>query len=433
MGMSLLSAGGSQWHLLTGYAKRATLPPPQFANYSMSSLTWKESFSQGGIFEDNPKKSPLAGANRVFVTYCSSDSWIGDGENYGFQFRGARIVSAVLASLVSVHGMGNAGPGEKLVFGGCSAGGRGAMYNLDYIPGILAGLGATEVTTVGLMDAALWIDIDPMLPSITSQQCQTAAMANMSNATARMGATCLAAYPGIESWKCLYGQYRAPFVVTPYLLQASQDDVFQIEININAGGAKLPPSTPADFAFAAEIQSACRAVVETLPTSSQRDSGIFSPSCFHHCVTDAEARRDLAFCLPFSRLRSRAPAPARRSGAWKSAGSRSVTFLWIGSRMASPLSTSWTRAAAWSAAPAALTTVPRVGSENPDTASTLLPRRRLLQPPRLQRLGRCRRRPRQPKIRGAGPLPRRRPKTRLRPSALRLAWFRQPCRRQRLR
>ena len=87
------------------------------------------------------------------------------------------------------------------VFGGCSAGGRGAMYNLDYIPGVLAGLGATEITTVGLMDAALWVDIEPMLPSITSQQCQTAAMAQMANATGRMGSACLAQYPGVDSWK----------------------------------------------------------------------------------------------------------------------------------------------------------------------------------------------------------------------------------------
>lgn len=87
---------------------------PQYANYSMSSLSWGEQFRQGGIFEDNPSLSPLAGvsdrpahragrarsspdsrlvnagadrdsdfpaavsapqANRAFVTYCSSDSW----------------------------------------------------------------------------------------------------------------------------------------------------------------------------------------------------------------------------------------------------------------------------------------------------------------------------------------------------------------------
>lgn len=59
---------------------------------------------------------------------------------------------------------------------------------------------------MGLLDAALWVDIDPMLPTITSQQCQTASLAVMANATGRMGAACLEAYPGNESWKCLYGE-----------------------------------------------------------------------------------------------------------------------------------------------------------------------------------------------------------------------------------
>lgn len=111
----------------------------------------------------------------------------------------------MLQSLVQVHGMGSNGSAAKLIFGGCSAGGRGGMFSLDYVPGILASFGATEVTTVGLLDAALWVDIDPMLPTITSQQCQTASLAVMANATGRMGAACLAAYPGDESWKCLYG------------------------------------------------------------------------------------------------------------------------------------------------------------------------------------------------------------------------------------
>ena len=91
--------------------------------------------------------------------------------------------------------------------------------------------------------------------------------------------------PGAQ---CLYGQYRAPFLVQPYLLQASQEDTFQIEININAGGAMLPPSTAADFAFAAQFQAEMKSVIAGLPTAVQKDSGIFSPACFHHCVTDAE-------------------------------------------------------------------------------------------------------------------------------------------------
>lgn len=70
--------------------------------------------------------------------------------------------------------------------------------------------------------------------------------------------------------------------------QASQEDVFQIEINTNAAGQMLPPSTPAQFAWASTFQKAMKEVVAGLPTPQQPDSGIFSPACFHHCVTDAE-------------------------------------------------------------------------------------------------------------------------------------------------
>jgi len=295
------------------------------AGYSMSSISWKgklfptltwsstetvlcctDSFRQGGIFEDNPAKSPLAGvrppsaclvfcakpltssqANKAFVTYCSSDAWVGDAAAYGFQFRGARIVDAVLASLVA-KGMGNSTVPSRLVFGGCSAGGRGAAFSLDYVPAVLAAAGVPPgaVSTVGLLDAALWIDIPPEIDGVVSQQCQTAALAQMVNAT-RFGDACAARYTGDEAWKCLFGAYRMPFVTTPYLMQASQLDTFQIEININAGGAMLPPTTPAQFDFAARFQAAAKAVLAGLPTAAQRASGVFSPACFHHCVTDA--------------------------------------------------------------------------------------------------------------------------------------------------
>lgn len=50
----------------------------------------------------------------------------------------------------------------------------------------------------------------------------------------------------------------------------------------------LPPSTPAQFAWANTFQHMMKEVVAGLPTAQQPDSGIFSPACFHHCVTDAE-------------------------------------------------------------------------------------------------------------------------------------------------
>ena len=78
---------------------------------------------------------------QVFAAYCSSDAWVGNtddasAETFGFVFRGQRILRAILGALVGIHQLGQR-PGHRLLLAGCSAGARGAMFNLDYIPGIL--------------------------------------------------------------------------------------------------------------------------------------------------------------------------------------------------------------------------------------------------------------------------------------------------------
>ncbi len=78
-----------------------------------------------------------------------SDAWMGDtGPNnatWGYAFRGQRIITAALTQLVQQHGMGlwpAGAPGKpRLLFGGCSAGARGAMVNLDRISATLNSLG----------------------------------------------------------------------------------------------------------------------------------------------------------------------------------------------------------------------------------------------------------------------------------------------------
>ena len=100
-----------------------------------------------GIFDPAPTRSPLAGANLVQIQYCSSDAWVGDisaedalemnatqnaAHTLGWAFKGQRIVAAVLDILADEFGFG-ALPGTDLLFGGCSAGARGAMFTLDYV------------------------------------------------------------------------------------------------------------------------------------------------------------------------------------------------------------------------------------------------------------------------------------------------------------
>jgi hypothetical protein len=66
-------------------------------------------------------------------------------ETWGYAFRGQRILAAALTQLVQSHGMGlwpAGAPGApRLLFGGCSAGARGALANLDSVGPLLKSLG----------------------------------------------------------------------------------------------------------------------------------------------------------------------------------------------------------------------------------------------------------------------------------------------------
>ena len=160
----------------------------------------------------------------------SSDAWAGDAgaesNSWGFVFRGQRILEAIFAELregVSVttssllHFANHTHTtvsstqtyaltaSSRVLFGGCSAGARGAMFNLDYVQAMLPP-GAPPV--VGFLDSPLWVDVQPAQASITPLENETQAVFALVNATARLGDACAAAYPGAEGWKCLYGQVR---------------------------------------------------------------------------------------------------------------------------------------------------------------------------------------------------------------------------------
>ena len=42
----------------------------------MSSASWPDQIQGGGIFSTDPSQNPWAGANMVYIGYCSSDAWM---------------------------------------------------------------------------------------------------------------------------------------------------------------------------------------------------------------------------------------------------------------------------------------------------------------------------------------------------------------------
>eukprot|EP01084_Bolivina_argentea_P247571 414166_1 len=108
------------------------------AKHLTTNKTWDQTISKTGIFDDNSKLNPLYNANKIFVPYCTSDAYMGfqqpSPNNNNWYFMGQKIVEAVILTLITnpKYNLGSTPNTDILVLSGCSAGGRGAMVNLDY-------------------------------------------------------------------------------------------------------------------------------------------------------------------------------------------------------------------------------------------------------------------------------------------------------------
>jgi hypothetical protein len=245
----------------------------------MSSTGWGQLFAQEGIFGTDPTTNPWANANMVFVKYCSSDSWFGDApastSTFGFAFRGSRIVTATIAAMVANNGLGASGAPERLLFAGCSAGGRGVLNNLDAV----AAAAPANVQVQGLLDAAAWVDVQPIIPNMLTLQQMTQDLYGFTSPP--IPAACAAQYSGADAWQCLWPSYRLAFVETNYFLNAAQFDAFQIMYDTNNLDSTYCCETPPEQAWTEAFQTATLALFATLPSSI----AIYSSTCLVHCLS----------------------------------------------------------------------------------------------------------------------------------------------------
>ena len=266
----------------------------------MTSTGWPATRNLGGIFSTNPALSPFAAAHQVYVPYCSSDAWVGDigatashsshafpyrtrhqqprdSGVLGMHFRGQAIVRAVLGELARVYNLGNfAGSSvtEQLYLSGCSAGARGAMALLDSVPALVP----AGVQVYGIMDSGLTLALEPFDSSLTSLTMQAQRALVNHNAYGVLGEECRARY--IDSpWKCLVGEFRAPFLRRPYFLNEAQYDSFQLYWDL---GGREPSCDGREAEYCLQFRTAMR---EALVAAAAAGAGVFSSACFKHCLS----------------------------------------------------------------------------------------------------------------------------------------------------
>jgi len=94
-----------------------------------------------GIWSSNITENPFADYFKIFIHYCSSDSFAGtrgDSSSTGnIYFHGKHILTATLQDLVARFGIEKA---SSVVLAGSGSGGRGVGYNCDFVRTALRGV-----------------------------------------------------------------------------------------------------------------------------------------------------------------------------------------------------------------------------------------------------------------------------------------------------
>jgi len=185
----------------------------------------------------------------------------------------------VLSDLVLLRGLGSgSGPKKQLLlFGGGSAGARGAMVHLDYVPSML-GSASKNVDLVGYLDSPLWLDLPPLNRSFFEGFANlTHQIYDFANVT-HLDEDCSATF--IEDrWKCMLGEYRMHFVKTRYFLLASKHDGFQLYFDT---GHNETTWTEDQLDYAAQFANKTAELVRTL---ASKGHAVYAPSCLSHAFS----------------------------------------------------------------------------------------------------------------------------------------------------
>jgi hypothetical protein len=148
----------------------------------------------------------------------------------------------------------------------------------------------SESDVRGVLDSPLWVDLDPPLDSTVGLLEQTEAVyevAGVGEASGKDGVItddCAEAHSD-EPYKCLFGQYRAPFLQVPHILVSAEFDSFQL----GQDGMRVPYSFR-ENSFANEFGAAMHGVFSDL-RSNVGDKGVtfYSQPCYNHAISMSSA------------------------------------------------------------------------------------------------------------------------------------------------
>lgn len=216
-----------------------------------SSDSFPDAIRQRGILSTSQETNPdFHDWNHVYIPYCSSDLWAGNGaatvQGETWRFEGQAIITAVVEDL-------DLEDDERVILTGSSAGGAGTILNLDHVASLLP-----NVDVQGFADSAF-----PVEGIISYAPSEDAALLSLENALDfqqwSFDETCIEAYPDDPS-KCMFMDTLYEYLETPIYFFATQRDQnrmgnFGVTMPLNADEEAWIAETyvPAFIAAAEEV------------------------------------------------------------------------------------------------------------------------------------------------------------------------------------
>lgn len=242
-------------------------------DYRKSSKDYPKTIGQkAGLLNPSCSTNPYwCNANQVFVPYCTSDFYAGDrgasDETWGLHFRGWRVVDAIIDTLIKKHGLDK--DSKEILWSGCSAGGKGALYNMDRVQKRLPHMKA-------LLDSNWWVKYPSMKEGI--RDFETMLKASYSLWNAQMNKQCVKDYKD-KPWLCMFPYHNEKYVKTTHLNQVFQYDAIQFNKN-TANEFKKPTSDAKNYG-----EKLRKAIAKSFDDVNPDNSSMFSPACYKHCST----------------------------------------------------------------------------------------------------------------------------------------------------
>eukprot|EP00633_Aureoumbra_lagunensis_P004006 CAMPEP_0197318564 /NCGR_PEP_ID=MMETSP0891-20130614/51609_1 /TAXON_ID=44058 ORGANISM="Aureoumbra lagunensis, Strain CCMP1510" /NCGR_SAMPLE_ID=MMETSP0891 /ASSEMBLY_ACC=CAM_ASM_000534 /LENGTH=538 /DNA_ID=CAMNT_0042809099 /DNA_START=27 /DNA_END=1643 /DNA_ORIENTATION=- len=263
----MLGSGGQCWNAASCLKRNNGSASPYEVCEStdcllMSSKHYPDECKKRGIFDRSLSKNPFQNWTMVYVPYSSSDAFMGNASFAGFEFRGRAIVFAALRHIITTEQ-------SRLVFGGESAGARGAMVWLDEIAVMLSPL-----RVQGLLDSPLYLDIEgsPLVP-----------ISKKAFDSFNIGVH-------KHSWTDIFGEYTLPRIQTPFFIVASQFDSYQLSQALFHSDSIIDIEmqssldlTVNQYHWALLFANRTRAVLSD--SIASKYNGIFSIACWSHAPT----------------------------------------------------------------------------------------------------------------------------------------------------